>query len=76
MTLVLSVRSFVLNTGVIFADFMECINLLNINDSLNFVCRTGPNMSILYLIILVGISESYEALEQSSFFSSFSISNA
>ena len=56
-----------------FADFIECGNLLNFNDSLNFVSRTGTNMSILSLRILVGISESCEALEQSKFFSSFSI---
>ena len=48
-----------------FADFIECGNLLNFNDSLNFVSRTGTNMSTLSLIILVAISESCEALEQS-----------
>ena len=72
----LLVRSFFLNSGVIFADFIECGNLFNFNDSLNSVSRTGTNMSILSLIILVGISESCEALEQSKFFSSFSISIA
>ena len=56
-----------------FADFIECRNLLNFNNSLNSVSRTVTNMSILSLIILVGISESFEALEQPKFFSSFSI---
>ena len=59
-----------------FADFIECENLLNFNDSLNSVSRTGTIMSILSLIILVGISESCEALEQSRFFSFFSFSIA
>ena len=59
-----------------FGDFIECGNLLNFNDSLNSVSRTDTNMSILSLIILVGISESCEALEQSRFFSPFSISIA
>ena len=48
-----------------FADFIECGNLLNFNDSLNFVSRTGTNISTLSLIILVAISEPCEALEQS-----------
>ena len=72
----LLVRSFFLNSGVIFADFIECGNLFNFNDSLNFVSRTGANMSILSLIILAGIFEPCEVLEQSKFFSSFSISIA
>ena len=76
LQLVLSVRSFFLNTGVMFADFIECGNLLNSVDSLNSNDRTGTNMSILSLIVLVGISESYEALEQSKFFSSLLISIA
>ena len=59
-----------------FADFIKCGNLLNFDDSLNSVSRTGTNISILSLIILVGISEDCEALEQSKFFSSFSISIA
>ena len=48
-----------------FADFIECGNLLNFNDSLNFVSRTGTNISTLSLIILVAVSEPCEALEQS-----------
>ena len=59
-----------------FADFIKCGNLLNFDDSLNSVSRTGTNISILSLIILVGISEDCEALEKSKFFSSFSISIA
>ena len=59
-----------------FANFIECGNLFNFNYSSNSVSRTGTNMSILSLIILVGISESCKALEQSKFFSSFSISIA
>ena len=74
--MVLSVQSFFFNTGVLFADFIEYGNLLNFNDLLNSVRGTGTNMSILTLIILVEISESCEALEQSKFFSSFSISIA
>ena len=76
LLLVLSVQSFFLNTGLMFADFIKCGNLLNFNDSLNSVSRTGTNISILSLIILVGISEYCEVLEQSKFFSSFSISIA
>ena len=76
LLLVLSVQSFFLNTGLMFANFIKCGNLLNFNDSLNSVSRTGTNISILSLIILVGISEDCEALEQSKFFSSFSISIA
>ena len=76
LLLVLSVQSFFLNTGLMFADFIKCGNLLNFNDSLNSVSRTGTNISILSLIILVGISEDCEALEKSKFFSSFSISIA
>ena len=74
--MVLSVPSFFLNIGVIFADFKNCGNLLNFNDSINSVSTTGTNMSILSLIILLGISDSCEVLEQSRFFSSFSISIA
>ena len=59
-----------------FGDFIECGNLLNFNDSLNSVSRTDTNMPVLSSIILLGISESCEALEQSRFFSSFSISIA
>ena len=73
LLLVLSVQSFFLNTGLMFADFIKCGNLLNFNDSLNSVSRTGTNISILSLIILVGISEDCEVLEQYKFFSSFSI---
>ena len=76
LLLVLSVQSFFLNTGLMFADFIKCGNLLNFDDSLNSVSRTGTNISILSLIILVGISEDCEALEKSKFFSSFSISIA
>ena len=72
----LSVQPFFLKTGVMFADFLKCGNLLNFNDSLTSVSRTGTNMSILSLITLVGISEDCVALEQSKFFSSFSISIA
>ena len=43
------IRSLFSNTGVMFADFIECGNLLNFNDSLNSVSRTGTNMSILFL---------------------------
>ena len=71
--LFLSVRSFFLNTGVMFADFIECENLLNVNNSLNSVSRTGTNKSILSLIILVRIIESCEAVGQSRVFRSFSV---
>ena len=54
-----------------FASFIECGNLLNFNDTFNSISRTGTNMSILSAIIIVKISESCEALEQSKFFSSF-----
>ena len=74
--LVLSVLSFFLNNGVIFAYFKNCGNLLNFNDSINSVSTTGINMSILSLINLLGISDSCEVLEQSRSFSSFSISIA
>ena len=59
-----------------FADFIECGNRFNFNDSLNSVSRAGTNMSMLSLTILVGMFESCEALDQSKFFSSFSISIA
>ena len=49
-----------------FADFIKCGNLLNFNDSLNSVSRTGTNISILSLIILVGISEDCEVLNSPS----------
>lgn len=74
--MVLSVHSFFLNGGIFFADFIECRNVLNVNDSLNSVSRTVTNMWILSLTILVGISESCEAVEQSKLFSYFSISIA
>ena len=45
-----------------FADFIECGNLRKFNDSLTSFSKTGTNMSILSLIILVGISEPCEAL--------------
>ena len=44
-----------------FADFIECGNLLNFNDSLTSISRTGTNASILSLIILVGISGSCDS---------------
>ena len=67
----MSVRSFFLNTSVMFADFIECGNLRKFNDSLTSFSKTGTNMSILSLIILVGISEPCEALQQIKFFGFF-----
>ena len=52
------------------------VGFCNVNDSLNSVSRTVTKMWILSLTILVGISESSEAVEQSKFFSYFSISSA